>query len=363
MKISTIAEVNLEKIVADNDKWWRGELGRPIFNAVLQDDAAGVSGQGYSPRRFLPQYPRDTPAATIIDAEYARLSGQRYLADGFPLCWMNFGPGVLAAMVGGEGRAAAETVWFEPGKFAGQELADMKISFDPQTDWARWLTELYEEAVGRAAKLPVVLGMTDLGGGLDVLASLRGSEQLLIDLFDAPEEVKRLAAEEGAAWIAAYEHFAAITGRAAPAAYSCWAGILSSRPCYMLQSDFSYMISPDMFAEFVRPELAKSSAYLAHSFYHLDGKGQLGHLPHLFSIPGLRGIQWIPGDGQPPQYQWPELLAAIEDAGFMLQLLGSIDNVEPALRLLKHPERAQVWMGVKPGETARCERFLGDFGA
>jgi hypothetical protein len=33
------------------------------------------------------------------------------------------------------------------------------------------------------------VGFTDLGGNLDILASLRGTELLLLDLHDAPSEV------------------------------------------------------------------------------------------------------------------------------------------------------------------------------
>ncbi len=38
--------------------------------------------------------------------------------------------------------------------------------------------------------------------------------------------------------------------------YSDWAGIYSDLPSYVPQCDFSYMIGPDMFDTFVKPELA-----------------------------------------------------------------------------------------------------------
>ncbi len=39
------------------------------------------------------------------------------------------------------------------------------------------------------------IGFTDLGGNLDVLAHLQGTQQLLVDLIDCPEEVDRLVGE------------------------------------------------------------------------------------------------------------------------------------------------------------------------
>ena len=60
------------------------------------------------------------------------------------------------------------------------------------------------------------------------------------------------------------------------------------------------MISPAMFERFVMPDLVACCDHLDHGFYHLDGKGEIPHLDLLLSIPRLRGIQWIPGDGAAP---------------------------------------------------------------
>jgi 5-methyltetrahydrofolate--homocysteine methyltransferase len=88
----------------------------------------------------------------------------------------------------------------------------------------------------------------------------------------------------------------------------------------MLQSDFSYMISPAMFEQFVLPDLAVCCNRLDYAFYHMDGKGQIGHLDMLLSLDRLRGIQWIPGDGATPPEQWLPLLKRIRDGGKLVQL-------------------------------------------
>ena len=74
-----------------------------------------------------------------------------------------------------------------------------------------------------------------------------------------------------------------------------------------VESDrFRRMITgPEMFERFVLPDLAACCDRLDHAFYHLDGKGELPHLDLLLSIDGLRGIQWIPGAGQPPPICFP----------------------------------------------------------
>jgi hypothetical protein len=88
----------------------------------------------------------------------------------------------------------------------------------------------------------------------------------------------------------------------------------------MLQCDFAYMIGPQMFERFVMPDLEACCAALDHGFYHLDGVGQIVHLDYLFSLDRLRGIQWVPGSGQPVEEHWLPLLRRIRDAGKLCYL-------------------------------------------
>ena len=102
----------------------------------------------------------------------------------------------------------------------------------------------------------------------------------------------------------------------------------------MLQSDFSAMISPRMFEMFVLPDLATCCEKIDYAFYHLDGKGQINHLDLLLSLVELAGIQWIPGEGQPPPSSWLSLLKRIIDAGKLCQLYVSADEALTIVREL-----------------------------
>lgn len=66
----------------------------------------------------------------------------------------------------------------------------------------------------------------------------------------------------------------------------------------MIQSDFSYMISPGFFDTYVKDEVNSTAGHMKNAFYHLDGVGQLPHLDSLLSLPNLQGIQWVPGEGR-----------------------------------------------------------------
>jgi 5-methyltetrahydrofolate--homocysteine methyltransferase len=179
----------------------------------------------------------------------------------------------------------------------------------------------------------VAVGHTDLGGNLDILASLRTTEGLLYDVIDQPEEVERLVGRITALWLRYYDELDAMI-RPACRGTTCWAPIWSTGKTYMLQCDFSYMISPDMFERFALPDLTACCAHLDHGFYHLDGKGQIPHLDMLLSISRLRGIQWIPGDGQPPPDQWLWLLKRIRDGGKLCQVFVSPEGARTIVKNL-----------------------------
>jgi hypothetical protein len=62
--------------------------------------------------------------------------------------------------------------------------------------------------------------------------------------------------------------------------------------------------------------------------------GQIRHLDMLLSLERLRGIQWIPGDGQPPPEEWLPLLKRIRDAGKLCQLYVSPEGARTITREL-----------------------------
>ena len=135
-----------------------------------------------------------------------------------------------------------------------------------------------------------------------------------------------MIAEIETAWHACYDLFHQQMSPANPG-YTSWAGIYSDVPYYIMQCDFCYMISPAMFDQFVKSTLVRSSAKLSRCFYHLDGKGQLAHLQSLLQIPTLNGVQWIPGEGNPPPGDWPEVFTTILEAGKQAQITGDPSNV------------------------------------
>jgi 5-methyltetrahydrofolate--homocysteine methyltransferase len=271
---------------------------------------------------------RFTPEQLVDRWDYD-ISTKRYLGDAFPHVWPDFGPGIMAAFVGGEASVSDTSIWFYPGEFKGLELADIRLAYREDSQWLERICAACRHANERWGGL-VQVGMTDLGGTLDILSSLRPAESLLMDLYDAPEEVERLVWEIHDLWFRYYD----LIDECLPAnpGYSSWPEVFSQERGYMLQCDLAYMISPEMFDRFVEPELRRACQRLPQSFYHQDGVGQLAHTPSLHAIPELSGVQWQPGDGQAPSYQWWDQQRRIRDDGKLSQTWGGPEALDELLQ-------------------------------
>ncbi len=315
------AEQDWERIERDWTAWWAGELERPMVMIEGLELSRGATLPDAP--HFTSNLPLELSADEVVDRYQQLLEATRFYGDAWPKWWLNFGPGIVAGFLGAQVHCAPDTVWFGAGAPAGaQNIQDMHPTYDAGNFWWRRIQELTRVAVERWGNQASV-SITDLGGNLDILASLRTTEQLLLDLYDSPDEVERLASEITRLWLRYYDELYAVVQKAGRGT-TPWAAIWSPGRCYMLQSDFAYMISPRMFERFVLPDLAACCDALDHGFYHLDGKGQIPHLDMLLSLKRLRGIQWIPGDGAPPPEEWLPLLKRIRDGGKLCQV-----NVSP----------------------------------
>lgn len=305
-----------DRIRQDWSAWWTGELDRPMV--MIEDiQLPNTTVENiHSLDKFSSTFPIETPVDDVLDFYQTRLEAKRFYGDTFPKWNINLGAGIAAAYLGASPEYESGTIWFKPPKELS--LAEIQPRFDPHNVWWQRTLALTRRAEERWGP-QVCVGLADLGGNFDIFASLRTTQQLLFDLYDAPEEVSLITQEITHAWLKFYDELYDIM-KTTQHGTTPWARIWSPGRCYMLQSDFAYMISPQMFEQFVMPDLAACCEKLDHGFYHLDGKGQIAHLDHLLSLPRLRGVQWIPGEGAPPPEEWLPLLKRIRDGGKLCQL-------------------------------------------
>lgn len=270
--------------------WWDREvLDRPAI--MVTAPRSGVKRPPWDGWGFARN--ADDPHKVVRDFE-AMCSATFFGGEAFPNLWINLGAGVVSAFLGARAVFYSDTVWFD-GPRDWEELEDLEL--DRENPW--WLrakrdTEVaVEKGVGR-----YFVGMTDLGGILDIAQSLRGKKRLMVDIFRRGERVLSLCRGILEIWHACYEELDSIIERRMKGS-SAWMGIWSEDRWYPLQCDYAYMLSPRLFREFVLPFVAEQCRRLDHSVYHLDGYGQLPHLDMLLSIPELDAIQWVPGAGKP----------------------------------------------------------------
>lgn len=306
------------RIEQDWNAWWNGTLDRPVVTIATRD-------KGHHPPPgddFLTRFSLDTPVSDILDYFEAQFSHLHYYGDAYPRWWVNFGAGIMAAFLGADVEYRTATTWFH--ELSLTSLDDLELNYDAGNIWWQRV-QAVTRAAGERWGERVVVGYSDLGGNLDILASLRGTQNLLFDLVDAPEQVERLTQQITQLWL---RYFNELEQSLSPAQHGrcCWAPPWSPARGYMLQSDFCYMISPEMFERFVLPDLVTCCDNLDYPFYHMDGKGQLVHLDKLLSIEKLRGIQWQPGDGQPLADDWLDVLRRIREGGKLCQVFVTLEG-------------------------------------
>lgn len=336
-------EIDFSALADRYERWWNGELGRPIIPVVVagadpgrpRPDSPGLGFSTAFDERYSPEQ--------LLDRVDYDLACYEYYGEAFPLVNLNaFGPGVAAAFMGAEVYATDYTVWFDcPRKLP---IRDLHFEYNTDNKYYRRVREFYVIFAQRYA-LRAVISMADLGGVLDILATFRGTENLLCDLYDEPEEVLRCVREIQAAWLRYFDDFTSIIAPVARG-YSHWNAIYSARPSYILQSDFAYMIGPDMFEKFVIPELESTAAQLDRAFYHLDGVGQLVHLDMLLASENIKGIQWVPGSGTPELSDWTEVYRRIGESGKKLHnIYARLDRLDEAISMLPSPDT--LFMGTQ----------------
>jgi hypothetical protein len=174
--------------------------------------------------------------------------------------------------------------------------------------------------------------MPDLIENIDTMAAMRGSQELLVDLLDRPAWVKARLAEINEAFFETftllYEKVKDADGGNAFSAFRVWGPGKTAK----VQCDFSCMISPRMFREFVAPPLAAQCDWLDYSVYHLDGPTALQQLEPLLEIESLDAIEWSPlslAGGSP---EWYDLYRRIKAGGKSVEAIGvAPEEVVPLL--------------------------------
>jgi hypothetical protein len=334
--------------------WWEGgDIGRP---AML------ISVRREQPWEEVPARPQPEGWIThysTSDFDYrvnlARRScvHQDYLGEAVPVSSPCLGPGCVSLYLGCRGVEMKDTVWFEP---CIEEPDAFEFRYDRGNFYWDFTLRLVE-AQQEAGDGKFMVTFPDLIEGLDTLAALRGTDRLLIDLIERPEWVSDCMRKITDLY---FRYYDMVYDLIRDEVGGCHWWIWGPGRTVKMQCDFSAMISPTMFGEFMVPVLEEMCDRISYPFYHWDGPGAIPHHDHLLSIEKLRCLQWVSGAGakdcSDPEW-WPLFHKTI-DAGKKVFLgFAGLDRLR-ALKSEFGADLKQFIIGLSVGSRQEGEEAL-----
>jgi hypothetical protein len=268
------------------------------------------------------------------------------------------GPDEIAVFCGGElewsdiPERRHETNWSK--RVVDDWDAFLPVALDGANPLWRRMISFYEKAAEKMDGI-MLLNTPDLHTNMDLLAALRGPENLCMDLCDMPdvidEAMRSARAVFGKIWDAVSE-----AGRMRKNGYC--GGIYAIDGAATLQCDFSCMISTDMFRRWVLPALEEEADIVMHNVYHWDGPTALTHTDDLVAST-LQVLSYVPGDGRGPCADYVWLYKKLQARGKAVEVWGSPDEVKYMHKELKpNLTTYRTWCASKPEAEALLEWFV-----
>lgn len=248
-------------------------------------------------------------------------------ADMLPVANTQLGPGSLAAILGARFEGGDDTIWIHP-----DENYTDDFQFNPQHPNYLLHKQLLKACKAKAQGHYYV-GMPDLMEGLDVLAAMKGTDKVLLDLAMQPDIVEKQMQRINDIYFKVFDELYEIIREGDEMAF-CYFSAWAPGKMTKLQSDISTMISEDDYRRFVQPFIRQQCKKIPYTLYHLDGVGAMHHLPALLEIDELNAIQWTPGVGEPQggSPKWYNLYKKILESGKGIMACHlTVDEIKPLL--------------------------------
>lgn len=330
------------------EAWWRFEADRPLVAASV-----GLRSDIRWDKAFdLLERPEAWLAVRRAQMENTYRAG-----DDVPGIRIDFGPVAVAAFIGAplHFAAAEDTSWQTP--IIESWDPPPRLALDPGNRWYRALLALLRHTAADAAGNYLVT-MPDYSGAIDTLANLRGSENLLLDLYDHRAAVIDAAARLVDAWETVYRETNAILA-AAGAGMNTWLMAPSRMPYTVPTCDFNYMIGPEDFVETCLPSLREQARRAGRCLLHVDGMGAAKHAPAIAATPEITAVQYTPGAGTPSALPHVAMFRRWQEAGKPVVVLCPKEEACALVRQLD-PRGLLIWpSGLRtPAEADELVRLL-----
>ncbi len=330
--------------------FWAGEsLGRPALGVHVRNtgfeppsppwDAAQSPMPHVSPWVNPPELPGRPKKSFDLDPAWHQwitevtLEHHHYLGESIPHVLPKFGTHLwlVACVIGADYEWEAGSTWVarEPDVLE-RDLPGFRKDHPTIARLTECIRASAEVAGQRGYISPPALL-----DGLTTLSSMRGEEELLMLLLDEPDAVKRWVHDFTSVAIDTHKYFQGLCEELGYGENSTWFPVTAEGPMEAVQCDTALMLSPDMFREFVSPDLGRFVEYFDFSLYHLDGNAQRRHFDNLSALPRLNGIQWNPEPGDSDPYNHLDLFREIRERGWNLFIQDIHLTVESAAWLTR----------------------------
>lgn len=323
-------EVMNARVAASRQKiaqWWEGQNKTPVLDICLHR-------QGFPPNLANDYWPASysEPDIDKIVAEQMRcIHGIAYCADATPRTGVAYGrrstPMVMSFFLGAPLVFDANTIWYEP---IISNIRDFDPVIDPDNRYYKKHLELFAKIVA-AQPAWTQTNIPGIGDYLTNLAGLRGTQELIFDVIDSPQEIHRLREKMVPLFARLFNEFTALykSEQHGMSSWMAWA----PGTTYPVQCDFSVLMNPAQFKEHVMPEVEFLSQYIKYMCWHLDGFDEIKHLDSLLACSHIKAIQFHMENSKPPNCDpcWKPYIERILGAGKSLHI--SANNFEEGLIL------------------------------
>ena len=278
-------------------KYWKREnTGRPLMCIWAEKEEARdlAREEDLKPKDMVDKYQN---AERIVERFRYFCETHEFMGESFPNVSLDFGPGSMASYLGSDIVFNEDTVWFEE---CVEDWLDYKdLEYDKDNEWFKKHIELFKR-VKELAGDDFLIGIPDIMENIDVLASMRGAQNTIFDMIDEPEEVTRRIGQIDDLYFKYFDQFYDIVkdkndDSSCYTVFQIWGPGKTAK----LQCDFSAMMSPDNYREFIQESLRKQAKQMDNVIYHLDGPDAIKHVDAIMEIEEIDALQWTSGDYGP----------------------------------------------------------------
>ncbi len=309
--------------------WHNDSLGTPLVFALAEKP-------GFPPRPWQSPLPRkawDLSPDWHVNMVENYLYGNCFCGDAMPVASLMVGLDIVntTILAGGDYdySSSNDFIGFQPGRF---KLEETVAGFDPGHPLVQDLMACYDRVIQRVGQDALVnTPMT-----LDALSSLYamcGSSTFLMDMLDKKELIKQRVREMTQTYLAFYDHFYDHLKVKGYGESASWFQVFAEGKFESVRCDFSLMLSPDLFDEFVMPELIQVCDHMDYTLFNMCSVQHARFLDQLATIPSLDGIFWNPEPYLDGIRGYLPVLQKIKEKGMCLEIV--CHNVEDGVLAAK----------------------------